>query len=67
MFLRRRSQRVRHADSDSAVIQVNHQTRRDNELEDLKEELKQRVDDLTEKTKAKVVSFFHYMRSLMSE
>lgn len=52
MFLRRRSQRVRHTDSDTAVVLADQETRRDDELQELKEELKHKVDDLREKSKA---------------
>ena len=41
MFLRRRSHRVRHTESDSAVVQTDHKTRLNSEVEELKEELKE--------------------------
>lgn len=51
MFLRRRSQRVRHAESDTAVVLADQDSRNDSEAEQLKDELKHKVEDLNKKVK----------------
>ena len=67
MFLRRRSQRVRHANSDSVVTLQGQHARDETEVERLEEEWKHKVEDLQEKAKEIKVCMFILLLSIMTE
>ena len=55
MFLRRRSQRVRHTNSDSMLVRVNKEVREDSELDALTDSFKHTIQELTAKGREKLV------------
>ena len=55
MFLRRRSQRVRRTESDTALVQAEQESRHDSAIEQLKDELKHKVDGMKGQEKSKEV------------
>ena len=67
MFLRRRSQRVRHADSDSVITLQGQHAREDTEVERLKEEWKHKIEDVQEKAKEIKVCMLVVLLTTMNE